>query len=105
MEQAIKQFKSSRLSGLWANVPGCTLVERLIDVVAARQRLRLIVTSDGYFEIRILWGVIELNKGARQEFLIEGGPGFCEAALRSLEGSKKTVRVISRIVGNRGVLD
>ncbi len=101
MKEEMTQIKASRLSGLWANIPGYSLFERLVDVVAARQRVRLIVTSDGYFEVRILWGAVEFSKGAKQEFLIEGGPGFCEAALLSLEGSKRTVKVVSRIVGNR----
>jgi hypothetical protein len=84
---------------------GVSLVERLIDVVTARQRIRLVVTSDNYCEVRILWGAVEFSKGFKQEFLIEGGPGFCEAALLSLESSKRTVKVVSRVVGNRELLN
>jgi hypothetical protein len=97
----MKRIASGRLAGLWADLPGYDLFDRLIDIVKMRQRIRLIVTSEGYWEVRILWGVIEFTKGSKQDFLIEGGPGFCEAALRSLEGSKRIVKVVSRVMGNR----
>jgi hypothetical protein len=101
MKGEVARIGASRLAGLWADIPGYSLLERLIDVFETRQRISLIVTSDGYWELRILWGAIEFTKGSKQEFLIEGGPGFCEAALRSLEGSKRTVKVVSRVMGNR----
>jgi hypothetical protein len=101
MKEAITNIKATRLSGLWANVPGYSLVERLIDLVTARQRIRIVVTSDGYCEVRLLWGAVEFSKGFKREFLIEGGPGFCERALLSLERSKSTVQVVSRVVGKR----
>lgn len=101
LENTITPVRTSRLSALWANLPGYDLADRLIDIFASRQRLRLIVTSDDYYEVRLIWGLVEFTKGSKHEFLIEGGPGFCEAALHSLEGSKRTVKVISRVVGNR----
>jgi hypothetical protein len=101
----ITRIAPNRLAGLWTNLPGYDLLERFIDVFATRQRLRLVVTSDNYCEVRIAWGLFEFAKGSKQEFLIEGGPGFCEAVLRSLEGSKRTVKVVSRVVGNRELLN
>ena len=89
------------MADLFANVPGYGLAERLVDVFEKRQRIRLIVTSDDYWELRICWGLVEFTKGSKREFLIEGGPGLCDAALRSLEGSRRTVNVVSRIIGNR----
>jgi hypothetical protein len=105
MKKDATLIKTGRLAGLWANLPGYDLLDRFVDAFAARQRVRVIVASDGYCELRVLWGLIEFAKGSKQEFLIEGGPGFCEAALRSLEGSQRTVKVVSRIMGNRKLLD
>jgi hypothetical protein len=97
--QPIESIGAGRLSGLFANIPGYSLAERLVDIFEKRQRIRLIVTSDDYMELRICWGLIEFTKGSKREFLIEGGPGLCDAALRSLEGSKRTVNIISRNIG------
>jgi len=104
MKEAITRIGAGRLASLWADLPGYSLIERLFDIFESRQRIRLIVTSEGYYELRILWGAIEFTKGSKQEFLIEGGPGFCEAALRSLEGSKRTVKVVSKAMVNRELL-
>jgi hypothetical protein len=99
MKEEITRIGVGRFSGLWANLPGYDLVERFIDVFATRQRMRLVITSDDFCELRILWGAVEFTKGAKKEFLIEGGPGFCEATLKSLEGSKRTVKVVERSLG------
>jgi hypothetical protein len=95
-------LSKSRFSSLWANLPSYSFVDRLFDVFAARQRIRLIVAGKDHMEFRILWGVFEFSKGSKQEFVIEGGPGFCEAALRSLEDSKAIVTIISRQLLNSG---
>lgn len=99
--QPIERIGAGRFANLFANVPGYGLAERLVDVFEKRQRIRLIVTSDDYWELRICWGLVEFTKGSKREFLIEGGPGLCDAALRSLEGSRRTVKVVSRIMENR----
>jgi hypothetical protein len=81
--------------------PGYTLIERVIDIFEKRQRIRLIVTSDNYFELRICWGLVEFTKGSKREFIIEGGPGLCNSAMSSLEGAGKTVKIIGQTMGNR----
>jgi hypothetical protein len=93
------RIAAGRLTGLVANVPDYSVVHRVLDVFRTRQRIRLIVTSDDHWEVRILWGLIEFSKGSKREFLIEGGPGLCDAALRSLEGSKRTVKLVDRVMG------
>ncbi len=94
----MSRISVGRLTGLWSSIPGYDLIERLIDVFASRQRVRLIITSDDYCEIRVLWGAFEFARGSKREFLIEGGPGFCEATLKAMEGSKRTVKVVERIL-------
>ena len=83
-----------RFADLFANYPGYGLAERLMDVLSRRQRIRLIVTSGDYVELRLLWGLIEFTKGEKREFLIDGGPGLCDTVIRQLEESK-TLRVVS----------
>ena len=96
----IERLGAGRFSGLFANIPGYTLAERLVDIFEKRQRVRLIVTSDDYFELRICWGLVEFTKGSKREFLIEGGPNLCEATMKSLGGSRRTVNVVSRAIGD-----
>jgi hypothetical protein len=98
--QNIERLGAGRFSGLFANIPGYSLAERLVDIFEKRQRVRLIVTSDDYVEVRILWGAFEFTKGSKREFLIEGGPNLCEATMKSLGGSKRTVNVVSRAIGD-----
>ena len=89
---------------MWAEIPGYQLIERIIDVFATRERWRVIVTSEDYCEVRFLWGAIEFSKGAKREFLIEGGPGFCNAVLRNLEGSQRASKIISKVAGTKKLL-
>ena len=98
--QSVEQLGAGRFSGLFANIPGYSLAERLVDIFEKRQRVRLIVTSDDYFELRICWGLVEFTKGSKREFLIEGGPNLCEATMKSLGGSRRTVNVVSRAIGD-----
>jgi hypothetical protein len=100
MDGKITRIGAGKLAGLWANIPDYSLIDRVLDVFRTRQRIRLVVTSDNHCELRILWGAIDFSKGSKREFLIEGGPGLCDAAMRSLEGSKRTVTLVSRIVGS-----
>lgn len=100
-ESAIERLGAGRFSGLFANIPGYTLAERLLDIFEKRQRIRLIVTSDDYVEVRVLWGLVEFTKGSKREFLIEGGPNLCEATMKSLGGSKRTLKVISGAIGDQ----
>src|SRR5258707_9339286 len=65
IKEGITRLGVGRLSGLWANLPGYDLFERLLDVFASRQKVRLIVTSEGYCELKILWGAIEFTKGSK----------------------------------------
>ena len=97
--ESVKRIGGGRLASLFADIPGYSLAERLVDIFEKRQRIRLIVTSDNYWELRIAWGLLEFTRGSKREFLIEGGPGLCDAALRSLEGSQQTVKIVSRIIG------
>jgi hypothetical protein len=97
---SVTRVGAGRLADLFSNVPGYGLADRLVGVFEKRQRIRLIVTSDDYWELRIGWGLVEFAKGSKREFLIEGGPGLCDAALRSLEGSRKTIKVVPRVLGN-----
>jgi hypothetical protein len=99
-DQPIERLGAGRLAGLFANIPGYSLAERLVDIFEKRQRIRLIVTSDDYLELRICWGLVEFTKGSKREFLIEGGPGLCDAAMKTLEGSRRTVNIVSRTIGN-----
>jgi hypothetical protein len=103
MKNQITRIGGGRLTDLWAQLPGYSLVDRLIDVVETRQKIKVIVTSPDYWELEILWGVIKFSKGSKREFLIEGGPGLCEAALRSL-GRKGIAEVTSRVIGKRELL-
>jgi hypothetical protein len=98
--QPVERLGAGRFADLFANIPGYSLAERLVDIFEKRQRIRLIVTSDNHCELRICWGLVEFTKGSKREFLIEGGPGLCDAALRSLEGSKRSVQIVSRAIGN-----
>lgn len=98
--QPIARLGAGRFADLFANIPGYNLAERLVDIFEKRQRIRLIVTSDDYLELRICWGLVEFTKGSKREFLIEGGPGLCDAALKSLEGSRRTVNIVSRTIGS-----
>ena len=100
-KQSAVQVGNNRFSDLFANIPGYTLAERIVDISEKRQRIRLIVTSDNYFELRVCWGLIEFTKGPKREFIIEGGPGLCDAAMRSLEGAGRTVKIIGQTMGNR----
>ena len=97
--QAIEGIGTGRFSDLFANIPGYSLAERLIDIFEKRQRIRLIVTSDDYCELRLCWGLLEFTKGSKREFLIDGGPGLCEAAMKFLGGPKRTVNIIDRTIG------
>jgi hypothetical protein len=98
--QPIERIGAGRISNLLlASIPGYDLADKLLDIFKERQRIRLIVTSPDYCELRICWGLVEFTKGSKREFLIEGGPGLCEAAVRFLEGSKRTVNIISRSIG------
>lgn len=99
--QSATRIGAGRFLDLFADIPGYGFAERILDIFEKRERIRLIVTSDNYCELRICWGLIEFTKGSKQEFLIEGGPGLCGAALRSMEKSRKTVNVISRVVAKR----
>jgi len=98
--EPVARIGAGRFADFFAAIPGYSLAERLVDIFEQRQRIRLIVTSDDYCELRLCWGFLEFTKGAKREFLIEGGPGLCDAALRSLEGSKRTVQVVSRAIGD-----
>jgi hypothetical protein len=51
--QTIERLGPGRFAGLFANIPGYSLVERPVDIFEKRQRVRLFVTSDEYFELRI----------------------------------------------------
>ena len=97
--QAIESIGAGRFSDLFANIPGYSVAERLIDIFETRQRIRLIVTSDDYCELRLCWGLLEFTKGSKREFLIDGGPGLCEAAMKFLGGPKRTVNIIDRTIG------
>jgi hypothetical protein len=105
MANTITRIGASRWAALWANIPNYDFADRILDVFKTRQRIRLIVTSDRYWELRILWGLIDFTKGSKREFLIEGGPGLCDAAMRSLEGSKRVVKVVSDVVATDLVRD
>lgn len=100
-EQAVKRIGMGRLADLFTMYPGYSLVDRLSDVVSKRQRLRLIVTSPDYCELRLFWGALTFEKGSKREFLIEGGPGLCDAVMRSLGGPDKMLNVVSQVVKKR----
>jgi hypothetical protein len=74
---------------------GYGLIDRVIDKFAARERIRVIVSSSDFQEFTLLWGGVSWTKGSRREILIEGGPRFCQAALRDLEANSKGVEVIT----------
>lgn len=105
MADTITRIGASRWAGLWANVPNYDRADRILDIFKSRQRIRLIVTSEEYLELRILWGLVDFTKGLKREFLIEGGPGLCDAAMRSLEGSKRVVKVVTDVVATDSVRD
>lgn len=96
MKSELTPITAGRLSSLWANIPGYDLAERFVDLFAARQRLRIIVTSDGYRELRILGGLIEFSAGSKREFLIEGPPGFCEAWAKNLRSGTNVASTVLR---------
>ena len=99
--EPIARIGDGRFTDLFSAIPGYTLAERLVDIFEKRQRIRLIVTSDNYAELRICWGLFEFTKGSKREFIIEGGPGLCEAAVRLLEGSKGTLKIVEGTLRDR----
>jgi hypothetical protein len=90
---AIQRIASGALK---EGLPGYDFFDRIIDKFATRERIKVIVSSPNYLEIEILWGLGKITKGSRQEFLIEGGPRFCQAALRGLEKHSKAVEILTK---------
>jgi hypothetical protein len=72
---AIQRIASDTLKG---GLPGYDLFDRIIE------------------EIDVLWGCIKWTKGSRSEILIEGGPRFCQAALRNIEEHSKAVEIVTK---------
>ena len=93
MVNAIQRIASDTLK---SGLPGYDLLDRIIDKFATRERIRAIVSSPDYLEIELLWGLGKITKGSRKEFLIEGGPRFCQAALRGLEEHSKAVEILTK---------
>lgn len=89
---AIQRIASDTLK---AGLPGYDLLDRIIDKFASRERIRAIVSSPDYQEINLLWGFFNWTKGSRTEILIEGGPRFCQAALKALEKHAKGIEIIT----------
>ena len=90
---AIQRIASDTLKG---GLPGFDFFDRIIDKFASRERIRVIVSCPDYLEIELLWGLGKITKGSREEFLIEGGPRFCQAALRDLEEHSKAVEILTK---------
>ena len=65
-----------------SKLSGYGLLDKIVDAFATREKIRVIVSSPNYQELNILWGLITYNKGSKSEMLIEGGPRYCQAALR-----------------------
>ena len=96
MSQEITPISTSRWSGLWANMPGYDLAERVIDVFGSREKIQVIVTDANYFRLSLFGRLFEVERGSKREFLIEGGKNFCDAAIRALESSKGTAKMMVR---------
>jgi hypothetical protein len=92
VKHAIHRITSDALN---IGFDGYGFIDRVIDKFAARERIRVIVSSPDYQEFTLLWGGVSWTKGSRREILIEGGPRSCQAALRDLEANAKGVEVIT----------
>lgn len=76
--------------------PGYDLVDKIIDAFASRESIRVISSSESFWEIKLLWGALTVTNGERQEIHIEGGPRFCRHALEAISKNRKGIEVISR---------
>lgn len=92
MKEAIEHITTKALK---SGLPGYDLFDRLIDALATREKIRAIVSSPDYQELNLLWGCLTWTKGSRREVLIEGGPRFCQSALRALEEHAGGIEVIT----------
>jgi hypothetical protein len=93
MASAMQRIASETLK---AGLPGYDLFDRIIDIFLTRERIRVIVSSPDYQEADVLWGFFKWTKGSRREILIEGGPKFCEAALKDIELHSKAVEILTK---------
>ena len=66
---------------------GYSVLSKLLDTVRQKERLRVVWTSPDYKEVDILWGAFHFEAGEKREFIIEGGPAFCEAVMTNLRDS------------------
>ncbi|PKN28133.1 MAG: hypothetical protein CVU65_00195 [Deltaproteobacteria bacterium HGW-Deltaproteobacteria-22] len=72
------------------------MLSKFKDLLQAKQRHRIVVTTPDYYQIEILWGLFSLEKGEKREFLIEGGPEFCAAVLQSLRSDAKILKLLEQ---------
>jgi hypothetical protein len=92
VEKAIQHITSKALK---STLPGFNLFDKIFDSFATREKIRVIVSSPDFQELTLLFGALTWTKGSRRELLIEGGPRFCEAALRDIEKHSKGIEVIT----------
>ncbi len=80
------------------SIPSGTIAYNILskfkDLLHEKQRHRVVITSPDYSQIEILWGLFRMEKGEKREFIIEGGPEFCEAVLQSLRSDAKILRFL-----------
>jgi hypothetical protein len=92
MKKLIERITSNTIT---SNFPGYNLLDKIVDAFATREKIRVIVSSPDYQELSILWDLIKWTNGSKRELLIEGGPRFCQAALRAIEEHANGVEVLT----------
>ncbi len=92
MEKIIQHVTAK---GLSSTLAGFNLFDRILDRFATRERIRVIVSSPDFRELTLFFGLVTWTKGARRELLIEGGPRFCEAALRDIEKHGTGIEIVT----------
>jgi hypothetical protein len=92
MEKLIECITANTLT---SKLPGYDLFDKIIDAFATREKIKVIVSSPDYQELSFLWDIVKWTKGSKRELLIEGGPRFCQAALRAVEEHARGVEVLT----------
>ena len=56
----------------------------LLNLIGQKNEYRIVITSENYIEIRIMFGLVTFEKGQKSEFVIRGTDAYINAIISSI---------------------
>lgn len=63
---------------------GLLYLRQLLDVFRPQERIAIEYRGPNYERVCFFWGLFDIASGEKQTLIIEGPPGFCQAAVAYL---------------------